>query len=60
MQAIISKTGTVRRVHVIEGDSRLRGAAAEAVYRWRYKPYLLNGQPVEVATTITVNFNLER
>jgi len=60
MQAIISKTGAVRRVHVIEGDSRLRGAAAEAVYRWRYKPYLLNGQPVEVATTITVNFNLER
>jgi TonB family protein len=60
MQAIISKDGTVTHVHVTEGDSRLRAAAEEAVYKWRYRPYVLNGQPVEVATTVTVNFNLNR
>jgi TonB family protein len=58
MQAIIGKDGTVRSVHVTEGDSRLRAAAVEAVYRWRYRPYVVDGQPVEVATTITVDFNL--
>jgi len=60
MQALISKEGTVKRVHVIEGDSRLRSAAEEAVYKWRYRPYVLHGQPVEVATTVTVNFDLDR
>jgi len=60
MQALISKEGTVKRVHVVEGDSRLRSAAEEAVYKWRYRPYVLNGRPVEVATTVTVNFNLDR
>jgi TonB family protein len=60
MQALISKEGTVKRVHVMEGDSRLRSAAEEAVYKWRYRPYVLHGQPVEVATTVTVNFNLNR
>ena len=60
MQAIISRDGTVKRVHVLQGDSRLRNAAIEAVYKWRYRPYLLNGQPVDVATTITVDFNLDR
>jgi TonB family protein len=60
MQALISKEGTVKRVHVTEGDSRLRSAAEEAVYKWRYRPYVLNGQPVDVATTVTVKFNLDR
>jgi TonB family protein len=60
MQAIISKDGFVKRMHVIQGDSRLRSAATEAVSRWRYRPYMLSGQPVEVATTITVDFNLDR
>jgi TonB family protein len=59
VQAIISKDGFVDRVHVIQGNPRLRNAAAEAVQKWRYKPYLLNGQPVEVATTITVDFTLD-
>jgi TonB family protein len=57
-QALISKTGVVTRVLVIEGDSRLRNAAAEAIYRRQYRPYLVHGQPVDVATTITVNFKL--
>ena len=60
MQALISKEGTVKRVHVVEGDSRLRTAAEKAVYKWRYRPYVLHGRPVEVATTVTVNFNLDR
>jgi TonB family protein len=60
MQAIISSNGTVKRVHIIQGDSRLRGAATEAVYKWRYHPYLINGRPVDVATTITVDFDLDR
>jgi TonB family protein len=60
MQALISKEGTVKRLHVLEGDSRLRNAAEEAVYKWRYRPYVLQGRPVEVATTVTVNFNLDR
>jgi protein TonB len=36
----------------------LKGAALDAVRQWRYKPYLLNGEPTEVDTTVTVNFNL--
>lgn len=60
LQAIISTGGTVKRVHVLQGDSRLRSAATEAVYKWRYRPYLLNGRPVDVATTITVDFDLDR
>ncbi len=60
VQAFISKDGFVDRVHVIEGNPRLRNAAAEAVQKWRYRPYLLNGQPVEVATTVTVDFKLDR
>jgi TonB family protein len=58
VRAIISKAGTVQDVHVLQGDPLLRNAAAEAIYKWRYRPYLLNGQPVEVATTITVDFKL--
>jgi TonB family protein len=57
VQAVISKEGKVDRVHVVRGHPLLRRAAANAVRTWRYKPYLLNGQPVEVATTITVNFS---
>jgi len=60
MEAIISKNGFVKRVHVIEGDSRLRSAATEAVYKRLYRPYILNGEPVDVATTVTVDFKLDR
>jgi TonB family protein len=60
MKAIISSAGTVQDVRVIEGDPRLRSAAADAIYKRRYRPYLLHGHPVEVATTITVDFKLNR
>jgi len=53
--AIISKSGTVEDVDVIEGDPLLRKAAVEAIFKWRYRPYFLNGHPVKAATTITVD-----
>jgi TonB family protein len=58
MQALISPSGTVDRVHVIQGEPQLRQAAAQAVKKWRYRPYTVNGQPVEVATTVRVDFTL--
>jgi outer membrane biosynthesis protein TonB len=58
MQAIISKEGTIEDVHVIKGHRLLRSAAANAVRTWRYRPFLLDGQPVEVATTVSVDFKL--
>jgi protein TonB len=57
LHAVISKTGTIERLEVISGPEMLRSAATEAVQNWRYKPYLLNGEPTEVDTQITVNFN---
>ena len=57
LHAIISKTGTVTNLQVISGPEMLRASALDAVRNWRYKPYLLNGEPTEVETTITVNFN---
>ncbi|HEY6377174.1 MAG TPA: TonB family protein [Edaphobacter sp.] len=60
MQAIITKNGTVGHLHVIQGDPLLRSAASEAVSKWRYRPYTVNGRPVEAATTVTVDFKLNR
>jgi len=57
LHAMISKTGTIEKLEVISGPEMLRTAATEAVRNWRYKPYLLNGDPTEVDTQITVNFN---
>ena len=58
LHAIISKTGSIENLTAISGPPMLQGAAIDAVRQWRYKPYLLNGDPTEVDTTITVNFNL--
>lgn len=60
LQAIISRSGTVERVHTLSGDSHLRGAAEEAVLKRRYKPYAVNGTPIEVATEVKVPFRLPR
>ena len=59
MQAVISKEGTVESVHVLKGHHLLRSAATNAVRTWRYRPYLVNGRPVEVATIVSVEFTLE-
>src|SRR6516164_6794982 len=58
LQALISKDGTIENLHLVSGHPMLAPAAIEAVKQWRYKPYFLNGEPVEVDTTINVNFTL--
>jgi periplasmic protein TonB len=58
VQATISKGGSIQYLRVLSGPPMLQQAAMDAVRSWRYKPYLLNGEPVEVETTINVVFNL--
>ena len=58
LQATISQNGLIQNLRVISGPPLLQQAAIDAVRSWRYKPYLLNGEPVEVETTINVVFNL--
>ncbi|HXW93298.1 MAG TPA: TonB family protein [Terriglobales bacterium] len=58
LAAEISKDGNIENLHLISGHPMLAPAAIEAVKQWRYKPYILNGEPVEVETQITVNFTL--
>jgi protein TonB len=58
LQAEISKDGSIENLHLISGHPMLAPAAIEAVKQWKYKPYVLNGEPVEVETQITVNFTL--
>ena len=58
LAAIISKSGTIEKLRVISGYPLLVKAALEAVKRWRYRPTILNGQPVKVETTVDVSFTL--
>ncbi|MFL6427330.1 MAG: energy transducer TonB [Acidobacteriaceae bacterium] len=58
LSATISKSGIIENLRVVSGPPLLRTAAEEAVRTWRYRPYLLNGEPVEVETTENVVFNL--
>lgn len=58
LQATISKMGLIQNIQVISGLPMLRQAAIDTVRTWRYRPYLLNGEPIEVETTINVVFNL--
>ena len=58
LRAIISRMGTIENLTVLRGHSMLVPSAVEAVKQWRYRPYLLNGDPIEVETDITVNFTL--
>jgi protein TonB len=58
LQAVIAKDGTIQNLRLVSGHPMLAPAALEAVKQWRYKPYYLNGEPVEVETQITVNFTL--
>ena len=58
LQATISKTGSIENLHVISGPAMLQQAAMDAVKTWRYRPYLLNNEPVEVETTVNVIFTL--
>ena len=59
LQATISRIGTIQNLRVVSGPQLLIQAAIDAVTQWRYRPYLLNGEPVEVETTINVDFRLD-
>ena len=58
MVATISANGEITHIKVLSGDAQLTKAATDAVKQWKYKPYLLNGEPVEIQTQITVKFKL--
>ena len=58
LQAQISKTGDIENLTLVSGHPMLAPAAIDAVKQWKYKPYILNGEPVEVDTQVTVNFTL--
>ncbi len=60
LQATISATGTIENLRVVSGHPMLQQAALDAVRNWRYRPFLLNDQPVEVETTVKVIFTLGR
>jgi protein TonB len=58
LQANISKTGSITGIKQLSGQAILGRAAIDAVKQWKYKPYYLNGEPIEIQTQITVNFKL--
>ncbi len=59
LQATISRAGTIENLRVVSGPVMLQQAALDAVRTWLYRPYLLNGQPIEVETTVNVVFRME-
>jgi len=58
VQAVISKSGRIESARVVSGLPVLQAAALQAVRAARYRPYLLNGLPIEVETTVSINFRL--
>jgi protein TonB len=58
LRAVISKDGAIENLAVVSGHPMLVKAAIDAVSQWRYRPYMLNGDPYEVETQVTVNFVL--
>ena len=60
LNVVVSKEGTVQDIQTISGHPLLVPAALDSVRQWIYKPTLLNGNPVEVATVVDVNFTLSR
>ncbi len=59
LEAVISEDGAVQSLRVLRSQPLLDAAAVEAVRQWRFTPTLLNGQPVPVVMTVTVNFRLD-
>jgi periplasmic protein TonB len=58
LRAVISKDGSIEGLTLVSGHPMLVQSALEAVKQWKYRPYLLNGEPVEVDTEVQVNFTL--
>ena len=57
LRAVITARGTVEHAYAISGPEALRQPAIDAVSGWRYRPYMLNGSPIDVSTTIRVDFS---
>ena len=60
LRAIIATDGTIQSLQVVSGDALFLQSALDAVRQWRYHPTILNGQPVEIETYITVIYTLQR
>ena len=60
LDAVVGKTGHVEKLSIASGPNELQQSALDAVRQWRYKPFLLNGAPIEVKTTINVIYSLEK
>lgn len=58
LQAVIGKDGTIQNLRIVSGHPMLIKAAVDAVQQWRYRPYMLNGEPVEVETQVRVTFTI--
>jgi len=58
LHAVISREGKIENLQLVSGHPLLVQSAMDAVRQWRYRPYLLNNEPVEVETQVTVNFTL--
>ncbi len=58
LMATVSREGNITQIKVLSGEQQLAKAATDAVKQWKYKPYLLNGEPVEIQTQVTINFKL--
>ena len=58
--ATIDKHGAISKIQVLSGDTLFAKSAVDAVRQWQYRPYLLNGQPVEIETQITVAFKVQK
>jgi len=60
LRAVIATDGTIQSLQVVSGDPLFYQSAMDAVRQWRYRPTVLNGEPVEVDTFITVIYNIDR
>lgn len=58
LRAVISKQGTIENLQLVNGHPLLVPAAMDAVKQWRYRPYILNGEPLEIETMVIVNFHI--
>ena len=59
LEAVIDRDGSIQSLRVVSGHPLLTQAALDAVKQWKYRPTLLNGEPIEVITTVTVTFTLQ-
>ena len=60
LNAVVGKAGGVEELVVASGPKELQQSALDAVRQWTYKPFLLNGEPVDVKTTVTVTYTLAK